>query len=824
MRLFVGATLVATKANGNKVACAAPVDSSFIPTAPSAGALQAKIVVESPSTTAPDGVEFRRTIVNVRFIPTASGMQRRTFQSQFGAQLIAVYPTFFRFRVPDVGASYAAFGALLTSLASHPAVQSATPLHSLDRVFNNGARYPNDGNGRRRQDYLSRNVSVWPASALRLPQAWGCETGLYGGQIPRIAIYEQNFPFAAATDVARSLLSPVVRITKWRDTMTTPPSDSNKVAFQNHGHSVAGMVSASGDDSVGIAGPLWKSDLRVFTFGNTNRDRGAGVQFFSAYMQVEIIRAAPRILSLSSSSRPDSAKDEREGQFFDAFLSFKTLLDSIPGLLIVQAVGNDAYQGAYSARDSASRDVFQEGLVMLRNESNEYKDRIVFVGETDVNGNRATESNDFAGLVDVYVPGFEVPVLLPDGTVDIGSGTSYAAPTVAGIAGQLLAIDPTLSAADLKALLLAGARDSVENSNGDNVAPSRVGNTSDVVYEADAFGSLRLLSSRAGQPLCGSTVTAVRTRRAAVPGMTDTLPYAVDVRRYGGLVERLTTTDADGLALVYPRSNTTYLSVAPGGRTFSTATERVAYDPSVHLFTLGSGVWTAASKQDGLLGMLFGERDTLLVDFDGVVFATSGSGRLPPQTFAGLTTELVYRNSVSFAPDGSAFAVASTTQQYSGTNVLRVVSRAGTQRSIPLIVGSEGTRTAWLPDAQHVLASVTQAYDRGQSYASFVSTLMRVENSAALVVRKQETLVSEGGSFASVLLPDAEGGRVAFVRSGHWSGEDCSIQSVRTSDLLGAQLRYRILPEPCGVVPPSDPEPPPGMPIRAVRPRPGNGY
>ena len=90
---------------------------------------------------------------------------------------------------------------------------------------------------------------------------------MYGGITPRIAIYEQNFPLVVATDVARSLLSPVVRITKWRDAMTTPLSEPNKVEFQNHGHIVAGMISASGDDSVGIAGPLWRSDLRVFTFG-----------------------------------------------------------------------------------------------------------------------------------------------------------------------------------------------------------------------------------------------------------------------------------------------------------------------------------------------------------------------------------------------------------------------------------------------------------------------------------------------------------------------------------------------------------------------------
>ena len=276
MRLFVGATLVNTKPNGNKAACAAPVDSAPLPTAPTAGEFSSKIAVESPSTSSPEGVEFRRTIVNVRFLATATAAQRRAFQAQFGAQLIAVYPTFFRFRVPDPGPIYSAFATALVAMAGHSAVQSATPLRSFERDYSNGARFLNDGNGHRRQDYLAGSVSVWPATALRLPQARGCETGLYGGVVPRIAIYEQNFPLVIAPDVARSFLSPVVRITKWRDTMTTPPSDSNRVEFQNHGRIVAGMISASGDDSVGVAGPLWRSDLRVFTFGNTDRKRGTG--------------------------------------------------------------------------------------------------------------------------------------------------------------------------------------------------------------------------------------------------------------------------------------------------------------------------------------------------------------------------------------------------------------------------------------------------------------------------------------------------------------------------------------------------------------------
>lgn len=324
MRMFVGTTLVATKANGNRPACSAPVDTSRPSTIPSAGASAARIVVESPSTLSPDNVEYRRTAVNVRFNSTATGAQIREFQSRFGAQLIATYPGFFRFRIPDAGADYSTFASTLAAMALHSAVQSATPIRSFGAVKNLGSRFPNDGSGHRYNDYSSKSFSTWPARSMRLPEAWWCETGRYGGKIPRIAVYEQNFPVIAAADLTPSLLSPVVRITQWRDTMSNPPSNANKVQFENHGHFVAGMITSSGDDSVGVAGPLWRSDLRIVTLGNTDSLRGAGTLFFSAYVGPELRRAAPRILSLSSdisahaqATMADSI--ERQGQFLTRF-------------------------------------------------------------------------------------------------------------------------------------------------------------------------------------------------------------------------------------------------------------------------------------------------------------------------------------------------------------------------------------------------------------------------------------------------------------------------------------------------------------------------
>ncbi len=60
--------------------------------------------------------------------------------------------------------------------------------------------------------------------------------------------------------------------------------------------------------------------------------------------------------------------------------------------------------------------------------------------------------------VDLFAPGEDILSTLPDGRTGRESGTSMAAPVVAGVAALLMAYFPELSAADVKALLLSTAR------------------------------------------------------------------------------------------------------------------------------------------------------------------------------------------------------------------------------------------------------------------------------------------------------------------------------------------------------------------------------
>ncbi|HKK08372.1 MAG TPA: S8 family serine peptidase, partial [Gemmatimonadota bacterium] len=61
------------------------------------------------------------------------------------------------------------------------------------------------------------------------------------------------------------------------------------------------------------------------------------------------------------------------------------------------------------------------------------------------------------GKADVYADGYEVESRVPGGQEMRLSGTSMAAPQVVNLAGKLLAVDPGLTVAQLRHLIVDGA-------------------------------------------------------------------------------------------------------------------------------------------------------------------------------------------------------------------------------------------------------------------------------------------------------------------------------------------------------------------------------
>ncbi len=585
MRLFVRGEVEETKANGNKVACAAPVDTSPIPSIRTS----AREIEAEPRGKTSNGTLVARTVLTISFDPgSVSPASLRSLLQVLNAQIWRVLePGFLDLRMPDRGASPDTLSAIVARAKSWPGITRAAFVPIGSDVTPAGQRIPQDGPGARSSDYAASASSVWPAQAMRQNAAWWCENGTYSPSRVSIAAMEANFPDSIPLDLAGN----VALVQTSADT-GNGLKPLLRDSLLRHGVAVASLMSAQGDNGIGIAGAVWKSSLTMYSLNKQGDSSSRGLSYFEKSIVPAIVLQNPRILSASTdfSAGNNATVDEIHRLERGSYLALVDLLRALPQLLIVKSADNFSYVGDYSNYPSSRRRGLL-GAVIALHANSEFADRVLIVGSTDRNGARSGFSNVFTGSTDIYAPGGNVPVLLPNGSIGFTSGTSFSTPLVAGVAAQLLAMDPTLSAGDVKALLLAGAIDSVENSNGVNEFPHKVGNTSEIVYEADAYGSLRRLSSRNGTPLCG----------AAFSPWPDPA-RAAQQQAYSNLGTR---------AVRYGGANTEYFSgfttssqnLAPGGRLLSFA-------PAQFQQFTGTTWSPAQSYQDGYR-RAFGERDSL---------------------------------------------------------------------------------------------------------------------------------------------------------------------------------------------------------------------
>lgn len=87
---------------------------------------------------------------------------------------------------------------------------------------------------------------------------------------------------------------------------------------------------------------------------------------------------------------------------------------------------------------------------------------LLVVGAVDIEG-KETDFTTMGKGVDVYSNGYEVESYIPGGELRKYSGTSMAAPQVVNLAAKIWAVNPDLSVAEVKDLIVKGATPSEEN-------------------------------------------------------------------------------------------------------------------------------------------------------------------------------------------------------------------------------------------------------------------------------------------------------------------------------------------------------------------------
>lgn len=224
-----------------------------------------------------------------------------------------------------------------------------------------------------------------------------------------------------------------------------------------HGTHVAG-IAAAGNPGIRLLTLRQTQDIRIPPAPITDEvaERwGDAWQQMADYIQRHDVRVAnlswsftPRDFerNLELNGIGDSPGERRQlaRRLFDrAAEILKSHLASAPEVLFVVSAGN---------ADADNR--FLEAIPAAFDLPN-----MLTVGAVDQAGREAVFTS--YGKVDLYANGVEVESVIPGGERIPASGTSMAAPQVANLAAKLLAMNPGLSVAELRRLILDGADEQI---------------------------------------------------------------------------------------------------------------------------------------------------------------------------------------------------------------------------------------------------------------------------------------------------------------------------------------------------------------------------
>ena len=291
--------------------------------------------------------------------------------------------------------------ALARRLQAHPAVETAEVDREVHALFT-----PND-------PYYG--IFQWNLPQIRAPQAWDLVTGTAS---VGIAVVDTGVDYYHP-DLASSRL--------WLG-YDFANDDSDPMDDHGHGTHVAGIAAANTNNGIGVAGVCWGCDiLAVKVLG---ADGSGSVSWVASGIRYAADWGAAwgkrTVINLSLGG-PDDVAVLRDAV---AYARSK-------GALIVAAAGNDNtsapfYPAAYPG--------------------------VIGVSAVDDNDQKAWFSN-YGPYVDLAAPGVDILSTIPSNDYGWASGTSMAAPHVAGVAGLLWSIRPMFTADQVCEGLLRTAAD-----------------------------------------------------------------------------------------------------------------------------------------------------------------------------------------------------------------------------------------------------------------------------------------------------------------------------------------------------------------------------
>jgi subtilisin family serine protease len=323
--------------------------------------------------------------------------------------------------------------------------------------------------------------------------------------------------------------------------------DVNPTDDTGHGTHTAGTIGAVGNNGKGVTGFNWKIQvLPCKSHGSDGNGTPASIIECYQYMVDERADGYDIIATNNSYGGCVEACD-----FDQATIDGISAMNDA-GILFAVSAGNDAH----------------DNDVIPKYPTNYFLPNIISTAATSSTDTLASFSNYGDRTVMLGAPGVSVLSTIP-GSYGFNSGTSMAAPHVAGLAGLLHAWDPGLSIYEIRNLILSGG-DPIATLDGKSVTGKRLNaNGSMTCTNKKVFGLLRPLDNvtRSKQ-----TVAALNIKCAAGAGtLTVTIkPGNIKLKlKDGGLKGDLQANDGIYSASWKPAAKGTFTLTFSNGKSYT---------------------------------------------------------------------------------------------------------------------------------------------------------------------------------------------------------------------------------------------------------------